>query len=97
MQILREEIHLPSAFIEVISQKDIPLELFSKKLVELTRRKSGGFQAADIPSNFDKPDWNVAPTLNPKNRIALKVLVISDYSKLVLIKLLESLTSRGKI
>jgi hypothetical protein len=49
-------------------------------LQELTSKKSGGFQSADVPKDMPSPDWLLIPSSTLEKRIAL-VLVVSDYSR----------------
>jgi len=68
-----------SAFVELLAQEDLTLSTFAADLVDLTERKSRGFQRPDIPTVGDLPLLRIRLSLNTEVRVAL-VLVFSDYS-----------------
>jgi hypothetical protein len=69
-----------SALIEVLARQTVSLAELPPALRELTRMKSGGFQAADVPDIRSSRDWTLVPPSPAERRLAL-VLVVSDYAR----------------
>jgi len=69
-----------SAVVELLDRDTVSFETFRAELLDLTRRKSGGFQDAEVPTRVDLASWQLVPKPADERRIAL-VLVFSDYSE----------------
>ena len=68
-----------SALVELLDRQTLAFDAFLTDLVELTQRKSRGFQRPDVSTRVEVEDWQVLPKPDVERRVAL-VLVFSDYS-----------------
>lgn len=68
-----------SALVELLGRERLTLHGLSRGLIELTVRKSGGFQRPEGPARRSLPRWKILPPGPTESRVAL-VLVFSDYS-----------------
>ena len=69
-----------SAVVELLDRDTLSFDTFRAELLDLTRRKSGGFQDAEAPKRVDLASWQPLPKPVGERRVAL-VLVFSDYSE----------------
>jgi len=69
-----------SSLIAILERPRVRIGELPVALQELTSKKSGGFQSADVPKDMPSPDWLLIPSSTLEKRIAL-VLVVSDYSR----------------
>jgi Caspase domain len=68
-----------SALVELLGRKSLTFEAFRAELIELTQRKSRGFQQPEVQAPEALPGWQLLPKPETERRVAL-VLVFSDYS-----------------
>ncbi len=68
-----------SALIELLSRKNLTLQMLSSELGKLTFKNSNGFQLPDTPWRIEPAKWRVQPKPASETRAAL-VLVFSDYA-----------------
>jgi hypothetical protein len=69
-----------SSLIDILARPRVRLAELPVALQQLTWKKSGGFQSADVPKDMFSPDWLLVPPSMLEKRIAL-VLVVSDYGQ----------------
>ncbi|MCP4366854.1 MAG: hypothetical protein GY797_01885 [Deltaproteobacteria bacterium] len=68
-----------SALEDLLIRDSLTFDVFQKELVELTKRRSGGFQIPEVIAHSDIGVWRLLPKTNRERRVAL-VVVFSDYS-----------------
>jgi len=68
-----------SALIEVLERRSARLAELPAAMSELTARKSGNVQQADVPERTPNGTWDLVPARAGEARIAL-VMVVSDYA-----------------
>lgn len=69
-----------SALIELLALPSLTLAQLPAALHELTAKKSGGFQSADVPASRSEDTFLLLPATTGERRVAL-VLVVSDYTR----------------
>ena len=68
-----------SALVELLNREALKFDSFRTELIELTDRKSRGFQRPEIQGPGSIRRWQLLPKPKNETRVAL-VLVFSDYS-----------------
>lgn len=68
-----------SALVELLGRDSLTFKAFRAELVDVTKRKSRGFQQPEVPARADLGTWQFLPKLSAERRVAL-VVVFSDYS-----------------
>ncbi|OAD19382.1 peptidase C14 caspase catalytic subunit p20 [Candidatus Thiomargarita nelsonii] len=68
-----------SALVELLARDTLTFDNFRSELIDLTGKKSRGFQRPEIFSKVDLGSWHLLPKPSTEKRIAL-VLVFSDYT-----------------
>jgi Caspase domain len=69
-----------SALIELLGRPSLALAQLPAELKQLTAKKSGNFQSADVPEAGSRGNVSLVPTTPGEMRIAL-VMVVSDYTQ----------------
>jgi len=69
-----------SALIEILKRPTVRLAELPAALQQLTAKKSGGFQSADVPKTVASGEWQLVPAKGGERRVAL-VMVVSNYTR----------------
>ena len=67
-----------SALVDILARDKLTFETFISESIDLTRKKSRGFQRPEMVSKVNLGAWQLLPKPSTEKRIAL-VLVFSDY------------------
>lgn len=68
-----------SSIVELFGRESLIFDDFCSDLIDLTRRKSRGFQRPDVFTHTNLTGWRILPKPLAEKRVAL-VIVFSDYS-----------------